>query len=210
MIWLPTLARAKGTSRRLGRGRAIKEAKPRIDIYCEGTRTEPDYFRALRRTLREGGFVVKLHGVGGVPLEVVRRSIKAKKGSTNDEDQIWIVVDRDDHPNFDEAMRLCRQKGVRVARSNPCFELWLILHQRDLDNYQDRGAAKAKWEDLQREPGNETSFEALVGKVVDAERRAEEQLKRRKDEGSPYDNPSTTVGELTRELRRRTLWGRGR
>ena len=42
-------------------------------------------------------------------------------------------MDRDTHPHFDKAMKLCEVEGVRVARSNPCFELWLILHYEHYD-----------------------------------------------------------------------------
>lgn len=27
-----------------------------------------------------------------------------------------------------KVVKLCRQKGIRVALSNPCFDLWLLLH----------------------------------------------------------------------------------
>jgi hypothetical protein len=30
---------------------------------------------------------------------------------------------------------LCRQKGYQLAISNPCFEIWLLLHLRSLDEY---------------------------------------------------------------------------
>ena len=31
-------------------------------------------------------------------------------------------------------IRQCRQKGIEVAISNPCFELWLLLHFADFPN----------------------------------------------------------------------------
>ena len=34
----------------------------------------------------------------------------------------------------------CEEQNVGVARSNPCFELWLILHQQDYDKPEDRHA----------------------------------------------------------------------
>lgn len=49
-------------------------------------------------------------------------------------DQFWFVADTDhwiesNHiQNLVEVARLCRQKGIQVALSNPCFELWLLLH----------------------------------------------------------------------------------
>jgi len=49
-------------------------------------------------------------------------------------DQFWFVADTDpwiesNHiQNLVEVARRCRQKGIEVALSNPCFELWLLLH----------------------------------------------------------------------------------
>ena len=41
----------------------------------------------------------------------------------------------------------------------------------------------------------------LIARVEDAERRGEEQLRRRDVEGIPFGNPSTTVGRLTGAIR---------
>ena len=44
------------------------------------------------------------------------------------------------HPNFDEAVRLCRDNDVSIGFSNPHFEVWLILHLEDYgsqDNAQE-------------------------------------------------------------------------
>ena len=41
----------------------------------------------------------------------------------------------------------------------------------------------------------------LTRRVEDAERRCDEQLRRREEEGSPFGNPSTTVGHLTAAIR---------
>ena len=52
-------------------------------------------------------------------------------------DQFWFVADTDhwiesNHiQNLVEVARQCRQKGIQVALSNPCFDLWLLLHFGD-------------------------------------------------------------------------------
>lgn len=49
-------------------------------------------------------------------------------------DQFWLVCDTDHwiEPNhiqkLREVLRLCNQKEINVALSNPCFDLWLLLH----------------------------------------------------------------------------------
>ena len=49
-------------------------------------------------------------------------------------DTFWVVCDCDhwvepNHiKNLTHVLQLCRQKGIQVALSNPCFDLWLLLH----------------------------------------------------------------------------------
>ena len=52
------------------------------------------------------------------------RGSRRSKDSFEENDQVWAVFDRDEHPRFDEAIALCDGHGVLVGRSNPCFELW--------------------------------------------------------------------------------------
>ncbi len=48
-------------------------------------------------------------------------------------DQLWCLVDADKWPekNMAEAQRLCKQKEYEFCMTNPCFELWLLLHHLD-------------------------------------------------------------------------------
>ncbi len=118
---------------------------------------------------------------------------------------MWAVFDRDDHPRFDEAVALCKSNGVCVARSDPCFELWLILHERDYDRACTRRDVQRKLASLRpeydRDGAKTPDCADLIQRVEDAERRAEAQLQRRDEEGAPHGNPSSTAGRLTRAIR---------
>lgn len=52
-------------------------------------------------------------------------------------DQFWLVCDTDHWTeaghikNLKQVVAHCRKKGVQVAISNPCFDLWLLLHFAD-------------------------------------------------------------------------------
>ncbi len=54
-----------------------------------------------------------------------------------DDDERWMLLDTDHYitgthiGGFKESLQLASQKGVRVAISRPCFELWLALHHLD-------------------------------------------------------------------------------
>ena len=53
------------------------------------------------------------------------------------DDELWLVIDVDrwGDKKLAEVSRLCRQKGFKIAISNPCFESWLLLHQILVDEY---------------------------------------------------------------------------
>lgn len=54
-------------------------------------------------------------------------------------DELWLLIDRDKSNNPVQKVaniaQSCKQKGYFLALSNPCFELWLLLHIRDLEAY---------------------------------------------------------------------------
>ena len=73
------------------------------------------------------------------------RHVRRKKDSFEERDEVWAVFDRDEHPRFDDAVKLCEKHGVRVGRSDPCFELWLILHEQEYDKYDNRRQVQRLW-----------------------------------------------------------------
>jgi hypothetical protein len=111
-------------------------------LYCEGEQTEPAYFEALRREpdVRDVAAVdlrVEDSAGGSSPLALVRMAVDARERSVREEgeiDEIWCVFDVEwptNHPNLQQAIDLARGNGVFLAISNPCFEIWLILHFRE-------------------------------------------------------------------------------
>ena len=130
---------------------------------------------------------------------------RRSKNSFEKNDEIWVVFDRDDHPRFEEAIAFCRKNGIKIGRSNPCFEVWLILHIRDYNQIRPRNQVQALLSNLRPEYGNSGSkiidCDEIVTHVVKAEKRASLQLRLRKQEGDKFGNPSTTVGCLTYAIR---------
>lgn len=57
-------------------------------------------------------------------------------------DEFWLVTDIDHWAepghikNLTEVVQLCRQKGIGVATSFPCFDLWLLLHFSEMPQDQ--------------------------------------------------------------------------
>ena len=61
-------------------------------------------------------------------------------------DEVWCVFDVESpkkHYSLMEAVRLAEAKGIHLAISNPCFELWLALHFVDHTRHVDTAPACA-------------------------------------------------------------------
>ena len=210
----------------LGRRRPLREPKRRFILYCEGRKTEPAYFQAIQRTCSSALISVEPRGGIGVPMTIAKAAVayakseglalrsRRRKDSFEKQDQVWAVFDRDDHPEFEQAVLMCERAGVRVARSNPCFELWLILHDRDYNRPNRRQQVQADLKDLRPEYDPKRAkipdCDELVRRVQNAEQRAATQLQARKLDGNRYGNPSTTVGTLTRAIREANALARPR
>jgi len=63
------------------------------------------------------------------------------------DDELWMLLDTDHctrgthQQGFVNALREAKQRGVNVALSKPCFELWLLLHHVDETSVGDLAAA---------------------------------------------------------------------
>lgn len=181
-------------------------------LKAEGKYTEPAYFRAFARTLNK--VIIDIQGGVGVPYTVAQKAVavtQERRDSFESRDEVWAIFDRDEHPRFAEAVDLCKKHKVGVAQSNPCFEVWLILH---VEEYNKPNKAKEVQAHLKKllpeyDPAASKSVDcaALVGQVEVAEQRGARLLARRAEEGSPFGEPSTNVGHLTASIRKADVDG---
>lgn len=196
----------------LKRRQPNRDPKQRFVLYCEGKNTEPAYFDALKRHFCGAVVDVQTVKAAGQPMTIAENATKAatshrrsRKNSYELQDQFWAVFDRDEHPYYEEAVKRCQQGGVGVARSNPCFEIWLILHHQDFDRPDDHHLVQRHFAGLAPEydpkGAKQADCDALMKNIDAAERRAENQLSARQAEGAPFGAPSTTVHHLTRAIR---------
>jgi RloB-like protein len=104
-------------------------------VLVEGEVTEEAYLLFWKRRLREKT-LVDIHDFHGTPMSLVEQAVAIKefeekedrRGRGRMHDEYWCVFDVDAHPYLQEAMDLARNKGVHTAISNPCIELWFLLH----------------------------------------------------------------------------------
>jgi hypothetical protein len=150
----------------------------------------------------------------GVPETLLEKALEEKKriaraakrgDSFAAGDRVWIAFDRDEHHKVSQTINNAKANDVGVAFSNPCFELWLILHVKDFDKPDGRHEVQKHCESCvegyDRKASKTCDFMALIDGIDAAESRAESLAKRRCNEGNEQGPPSTTFYELTRCLR---------
>jgi hypothetical protein len=112
----------------------MAEILPYIRLFCEGAKTEPNYFIPY---FKAKGFhqpnmasKPKNHDPKGVAKAAKEAYVYAKKVLKIPEDKIfiWAVFDRDGHAGVPEAIDLLRGTPIGIAFSNVCFEYWILLH----------------------------------------------------------------------------------
>ncbi len=127
-------------------------------IACEGSKTEPNYFRLFEYLSRR----VTVDVIGddedsvdernkSAPNWVLDRAITyTEEENLIEDDELWFVMDIDKWD--EEQIRLIAQHcfetpNWNIVLSNPCFEVWLILHKkRDLTAFRAMNCRELKHE----------------------------------------------------------------
>lgn len=121
------------------RRRLATRGKPRrgtrtVLVYCGAARTERDYFEGLKRAWRKSTMSIVVRGAGISPDQLVRTAAAHRDRKADSFDEVWCVVDVDEF-DVTAAVLEAGKRGVNLAISNPCFELWLLLHHTDCTAY---------------------------------------------------------------------------
>lgn len=122
-----------------------REMNNLLVIATEGQCTEKEYF--------EGVVSIKNHSNSKIYVEVLDRLNTNSSPSSvlrmldefnrefllRDGDELWMVIDRDKQSweiaEISKVASLVSQKKYNLAMSNPAFELWLLLHVKDIGEY---------------------------------------------------------------------------
>lgn len=149
---------AKASRKRLENNR---EQHVRFLIVCEGKKTEPHYFESLIEKHTSAVREVTIEGEGMATIALVKQTKKIRNDLElkNDMrfDRIWVVFDKDDFDDFNDAIRLATKYGFQCAWTNESFELWYLLHFYYLDTAISRDAYIKKLRDaIRKKSGNGT------------------------------------------------------
>ncbi len=203
--------KALSPERSLARRGPTREPRARFLILCEGKVTEPEYFRYVKEKLRDHLLVIEISKEHGHPLQLVEAAVartqsalRAAREDRDDNlkyDEVWCVMDVDTHPQLPQAKTLAARHGIHLAISNPCFELWPLLHFIDKRAYI---TVQAVQNELRRHmPGYEKLLDCslLHRQFQVARSRAVSVHTQHERDGKPKEsNPSTNVWQLIDSL----------
>jgi hypothetical protein len=194
-------------SRPMGRPHRPRQRKKRFLLYCEGDVTEPDYFNDLRRHFRnplieiEIGDSKRNDPKGLVELakkrrEEARRNARRERDDSLLFDEVWCIFDVDEHANLRDAIQQAKAISISLAVSNPCFELWILLHFKEqwasITGEKSRSAVRKYLKDYEKH----ADFEKLKGNGEVAMKRAKQMEARAKANNEEFANPTTSVWHL--------------
>ena len=204
------VSKSKFARRKPRRRKAFLDQRKRFLVFAEGEVTEREYFEDLARRYRQA-VVVEVDRRTGDPKKLVElaaeRLKEAKRNARKERDdnivfdEVWCVYDIDDHKRVPDARQQARDNGIKIAVSNPCFELWGLLH------YQDQTAEIARQDLASRLRKHVKGYkkhlplDELAERYEQARDRAVALDGEWEELGEPGKNPSTGVYRLVERLR---------
>ena len=114
---------------------------------------------------------------------------------------MWCVFDVDDHPRVADARQMAADNGIELAISNPCFELWLLLHFRDGPGMQHRDKIKELLVHYVQGYDKNVKFSEFSAGYQQAVTRAKRLDNSAESDGNAGRNPTTGVYRLTEIIR---------
>ncbi|GGM32488.1 MULTISPECIES: RloB family protein [Micromonospora] len=180
-----------------------------IVVFCEGKNSEPDYINGLKKLPEiadNTALNLEVHPEQGVPLTLVKMA--ADRLVDPEVEECWCIFDVEwprNHPNLFDAKQLAEAKGIGLVISNPCFEVWLILHHREWSKFVRTDEAESMSRKLDGRPGKSLDSAIYIPLRKQAARRAERLEKRHAANGTafPDDNPSSGMHHFLRTLEQR-------
>lgn len=212
----------KGNSRR-GQRRKRKVNNrplgfPRLLIVTEGTKTETNYFNSIKERIQErfkeniivDKIDLEVKGIGRGTMGVVEQALKSRNRHTYS--QVWVLIDKDNFTDFDQAIKKAEDEGLNVGWSNQSFELWYLLHFQEVSGRMENETIINRLSIHLRQHGitrnqysksDPLSYDDLKATINDAIARSKRIMEMHQNYGNKTPsvmNPATTVYKLIEDL----------
>jgi hypothetical protein len=177
-----------GRKARISKG---KQMKPNFFVFCEGE-TEIAYVKFLRSLYRAPIQVIPKKGKSNISEEFIERS-KNEYVRTG-QDKVFLMYDLDVDGILEHLQKI---PNAELLVSNPCIELWFLLHYQEqkLEISSDKCVQKYQKVSKGYKKGVLSEEEKKV--LSDNKELAIERAKKLVE----YQNPSTTVFKLLEKLK---------
>jgi len=205
------MSNARSRKREPGRRKPFRDPKPRILVVTEGEITEPEYLKGFCRACQNQRVRIEVAKEHGVPMTLVRTAKQYKEEAEQDAarekddnlgfDSVWCVFDVDEHPDIADAKVMAKDNSIDVAISNPCFELWLLLHFRNNPGMQDRKKMKGMLRNHVPDYDKHVDYAMYSKGYSQAVTRAKRMNRSAGEADELERNPTTGVYELTESIR---------
>ena len=139
-------------ARALARKKGTRPPYERILIVTEGEKTEPQYFEEIRKLRRVASAHIAIleSRYGTEPRQIVDFAKDRFRERKKEFDRVFVVFDRDEHLTYHDSLAACQRAKLKndtgksiefcAVVSNPCFELWLLLHYEEIHHLFHRNA----------------------------------------------------------------------
>lgn len=152
----------------------VKEKERIFVLAYEGNETEAIYFESLKDSPLFNNELIYLISLkrdkddhNSAPKHVfskLKREVK-ELYTLDIHDELWMIIDRDRWHNLQEICDKCTEEGnFYLALSNPCFEFWLLLHIKDINEFSSE-ELNSIWEN--RKVRNKTYLKKLLSDLLD-------------------------------------------
>ncbi len=184
-----------------------RKQRRRVYIVCEGEKTEIIYFNGFKER-NSGVEIITVHGKYTDPINIVKFAEERMHKWDIDFDKgdgVWCVFDVDENsgPVIKNASDHAIAKKIKIALSNPSFEVWYLLHFKDVFSQINRQDVILDLKDYIKDYKKNKDVNPIVFPLTHkAIPRAEKLNQIHEDSKIPIlstkSNPSTQVFELVK------------
>ncbi len=177
-----------GRNVRISKG---KQMKPNFFVFCEGE-TEIAYVKFLRSLYRAPIQVIPKKGKSNISEDFI---VKSKNEYVQtDQDKVFLMYDLDVDGMLEQLQKI---PNAELLVSNPCVELWFLLH------YQEQKAEITSEKCVQKYQKVSKGYKkgTLSEEEKEGFTKNRESAIDRANKLAAFQNPSTTVFKLLEELK---------
>ncbi len=168
-----------------------KQMKPNFFVFCEGE-TEIAYVKFLRSLYRAPIQVIPKKGKSNISEDDIERS--KNEYVRTEQDKVFLMYDLDVDGMLEHLQKI---PNAELLVSNPCVELWFLLHYHEQKSELSSAKCIKKLQKISK--GYKKGFLTEEDKNVLAANK--ELAVERAKKLAEYQNPSTTIYRLLAKLK---------